>query len=315
MEKIIGKQPKKIIGAAPDGASLTLDKKISDAIDFIRRIASKKPNLFVAYSGGKDSEVLLDLFRRARVDYSGFYNSTTIDPPKTINWVKSHEDVIIMQPAVSFYQLIERRGLPSFARRFCCAKLKERFVAENVFVGVRVEESSNRAKKYKEPEVCFNYRHGRKGRHYLPLLTWTNNDIELYVNNNKLPCHPLYYDNDGKFCVNRRLGCLGCPLPYNRSIDDFRKYPNMIRAWCRALAVYRNTRTKPQLGVTRFKDEYENFLCNLTCRNYSDFLEKVRGLFPINSRDYLQDEFHVKLPEPQSDLDDIKKRWEQSPSL
>lgn len=315
MEKIIGKQPEKIIGGAADAAPARMEEKVSKAIDFIRKVGSIQTNVHVAYSGGKDSEVLLDLFRQSKVSYTAFYNSTTIDPPGTISWVKQHADVTILQPVVSFFKLIERRGLPSFARRFCCAKLKERFVAENVFTGVRAAESQNRAKRYQEPEICFTYRHGRKGHHYMPLLDWTNAELSWYIESRRLQCHPNYYDESGHFCVGRRLGCMGCPLPYDRSIGDFQRYPKLVKAWCRSVAIYRNTRPTLINGVKLFRDEYENFCFNVLCNGMEHFNQQFRGLFPVDARQLLQDLFHVQLPAPQSKLDDIEKRLEVHQTL
>ena len=36
---------------------------------------------YVAFSGGKDSTVMFDLVKRAKVKYDAHYNFTTVDPP------------------------------------------------------------------------------------------------------------------------------------------------------------------------------------------------------------------------------------------
>ena len=50
-----------------------------------------------------------------------------------------------------------------------------------------------------------------------------------------IKCHPLYYDEDGVFHPEMRLGCMCCPLASRKNrIGEFRKYPNMVKAYIRA---------------------------------------------------------------------------------
>ena len=39
---------------------------------------------YVGFSGGKDSQVALDLVKRAGVKFEAYYNVTTIDPPENV---------------------------------------------------------------------------------------------------------------------------------------------------------------------------------------------------------------------------------------
>jgi len=62
-----------------------LQTKVRRAVALIKSMAL--PNgepIEVAYSGGKDSDVILELTRMAGIPYRAIYKNTTIDPPGTI---------------------------------------------------------------------------------------------------------------------------------------------------------------------------------------------------------------------------------------
>ena len=56
----------------------------------IRRIKLHEPpeGYYVAFSGGKDSCVILDLIKRAGVKFDAHLNITTVDPPEVIRFVR-----------------------------------------------------------------------------------------------------------------------------------------------------------------------------------------------------------------------------------
>ena len=282
-----------------------LERKEQWSIDFLRTIEAHTPDLYLAYSGGKDSDVLLHIARKAKIPLTAYYTNTTIDPPHTIPHVKAQNIVTIINPPRSFYTLIEHRGLPSSFRRFCCTLIKERFVAENIITGIRRWESKRRAQKYKEPIICFEHKSGRKGQRFMPILDWTDENMKDYIAAEQIQCHPLYYDNTGRFCVERRLGCLGCPLPTNRSIEDFKRYPKLVKAWCRAAAVYRNSRKTLGTSITNYRDEYEYFYHNLFNYRIAQLFAQQREEPRNFARERLQQFFQIELPPPKSALEDL----------
>lgn len=302
-KKIIGKNVIGGVTAADNG----IKKKEQQAIKYLQTIAQKYKPLFLAYSGGKDSEVTMHIARKAGIEFTPFYNSTTIDQPGTINYVKS-KDVMIIRPRRSFFELIRHRGLPSTFQRFCCAKLKERFVAHYVITGVRRSESKKRADRYKEPETCRIYKTGQRGINFMPILYWTNEDVEEYIKKEHIQCHPLYYDEDGKFHVERRLGCMACPLRNDRGKADFMRYPRLVKAWCSALAEYRNTRPRLQKSLTYFENEYENFYCNVILKSIHELRRLKQEQTTFDAREELSRIFNIELPEPKASLKDIEKR-------
>lgn len=100
-----------------------LENKVNRAIRLIQAGAKAAEQhghpLEICYSGGKDSDVILELARMANIKYRAIYKNTTIDPPGTIKHVRE-KGVEILQPRENFRQIIERKGLPGRLRRHCC---------------------------------------------------------------------------------------------------------------------------------------------------------------------------------------------------
>lgn len=223
-----------------------LQKKIDRAIKLIQnasKIASDNgcPKIEVAYSGGKDSDVILELTKMANVPYRAIYKNTTIDPSGTIKHAQDM-GVEIIRPKRNFFQIVEKAGFPTMFKRFCCSQLKEYKVLDYAIIGVRKEESIKRAKRYKEPELCRVYSKKEKVRQYYPILDWTAKDVEDFIKERNITCAPVYYDEQGNFHVERRLGCLCCPLQGQRTrINSFLEHPNMVKAYIRAGKKYMNS--------------------------------------------------------------------------
>ena len=214
-----------------------LQKKVERAIKLIQSAGKMAKEhgqpLEVCYSGGKDSDVILELTKMAGVEYRAIYKNTTIDPPGTIKHALER-GVEMIRPKKSFIQLMEKKGWPSRMVRFCCADLKEYKVLDYAVLGIRADESAKRKERYKEPEVCRVFSKKEKVRQYLPILDWTTDDIAEFAKERELKFHSLYYDESGIFHPERRLGCLCCPLANKRvRIEQFRKYPNFVKIYLR----------------------------------------------------------------------------------
>lgn len=118
--------------------------------------------LIITYSGGKDSDVMLQLAREClgKDDFEVLNSHTTLDAPETVYYIrdkfaeleKEGVKATVNYPRKkdgsynSIWRLIEEKGAPpTRIMRYCCAELKEtttpnRFVA----VGVRSAESAGR---------------------------------------------------------------------------------------------------------------------------------------------------------------------------
>ena len=168
-----------------------LQKKVDFAIKLLRSIP-QDGDIEISYSSGKDSDVILELAKMAGIPYRAIYKATTIDPPGTIAHAKEMGAEVI-RPKKTFFQLISENGFPSRFSRFCCSILKEYKVCDRAIKGIRRSESRKRAERYKEPERCRVYSAKEKVKEYLPILEWTDQDVEDFIKERNIKCHPLYY--------------------------------------------------------------------------------------------------------------------------
>lgn len=237
-----------------------LQKKIERAIKLIQsasKIAQEHGQpLEVCYSGGKDSDVILELAKMANVEYRAIYKNTGIDPKGTIQHCKKN-NVEIMKPKNNFGELILKHGFPSRRNRYCCQYLKEYKILDYAILGIRADESNKRKERYKEPEQCRDYSKKQKTRQYFPILDWTKQDVLDFVKERNINLHPLYYDCNGNININARLGCMCCPMAgYKKRLEEFKKYPNMVKLYC-----FRGGNISTIIQTARFQD-YTKMLIN-----------------------------------------------------
>ena len=273
-----------------------LQKKVDFAIKLLRSIP-QDGDIEVSYSGGKDSDVILELARMAGIPYRAIYKSTTIDPPKTIAHAKEMGAEVI-RPKKTFFQLVSEHGYPSRFSRFCCSILKEYKVCDRAIKGIRRSESRKRAERYKEPERCRVYSAKEKVKEYLPILEWTDQDVEEFIKERNIKCHPLYYSVGGQFDVTKRLGCMGCPLASRKKrIQFFKENPKWLKAWIRAgQKWYISEKYQNRKAKHKFKDAFEAMGYLLFCDNIEQFKEKTYGIFgDFDWKEYLQKESNIDM--------------------
>lgn len=133
-----------------------------------------------------------------------------------------------------------------------------------------------RAKRYKEPEFCRVYSQKDKIRVYLPILEWTDEDVKEFIEERGIKCAPVYYDENGNFHVERRIGCMGCPLKTDhKRIEDFKKYPKLLVLYICHYQKYLSNHK----GVNgdRFcgGNAYNAIFFQLFCKNANDYREKI----------------------------------------
>lgn len=272
-----------------------LQRRVDKSIRLIQTAVGDN-TVEISYSGGKDSDVILELAKMAGVKYRVIYKNTTIDPPGTIAHCKEN-GAEILNPKENFFKLIEKSGFPTRRVRFCCGVLKEYKVMDMAIQGIRQFESPVRAKRYNasDPVICRIY--GNKSNHVnviLPLLEWTDNDVAAFVNERGIKCHPLYYDENGVFRPERRLGCIGCPMSQNGAIRDFKKYPKMLVQWIKSGKKWLDARPNGKTAL-KFHNIYNLMYHNLFCKTFEEYIEKTNH-GKMDTKKFLEKTFNIKLP-------------------
>lgn len=250
----------------------TLQDKINESIALIRKAEklalTMQPNegFHVGFSGGKDSQAVLELVKMAGVKYRAVYNVTTNDPADNVRFIKHHyPDVEFSIPEKSYFQLIAQKGVPTIRSRWCCEIFKEKAGAGyTVLTGVRKEESAKRAKyndiafygskrdrKLNLDEMEQNEFRCVGGKDKIlvyPILEWTEKDVWDFIALRGLPVNPCYK-------TRKRVGCVFCPFARPKEIKSYcATHPKLKEAFLHAIEKFRAG--KPDSGKLPTAEDY-----------------------------------------------------------
>ena len=250
------------------------EKKVEVAYERYRWAAKEAERLFdmplvVRYSGGKDSDVILQLAKESGVPFRVTHNLTTADPPDNVYYIRrvfaalreEGIDCRINVPRRSLWRIMrETLVIPSRIMRVCCSELKERRMPDAPYIvtGVRWAESAGRRAKsgiamvYTARERGVEEKAAAAGllttddassrrlfeqcqlrgvRVLNPIIDWSDDDVWSYLHSRGIEGNPLYKEGW------TRIGCVGCPLAGRRARElAFARYPKLYKAWRDAIA-------------------------------------------------------------------------------
>ena len=109
---------KHTIGDLYQMQSLPLNAKISMTERRIREWVEEygEDGVYVSFSGGKDSTVLLDMARKLYPDIKAVFVDTGLEYPEIRQFVKSFDNVDWLKPKITFKQVIEKYGYPFISK-------------------------------------------------------------------------------------------------------------------------------------------------------------------------------------------------------
>lgn len=192
---------------------------------------------YVAFSGGKDSVVALDLVQRAlpHNSFKVLFGDTGMEFPDTYETVEkvrhwcTEEGIEFLRAKSKLVpeQTWKAFGPPAVTIRWCCSVHKTtpqimllRDVLEKpnftgmAFTGIRGDESASR-NEY--DGISYGGKHtGQYSCH--PILDWNTAELFLYIFDRKLIFNNAYLKG------NTRAGCLVCPMSQGK--HDYLKYQN-----------------------------------------------------------------------------------------
>ena len=197
---------------------------VKEAVDYIKESTKNytTKDMFVSFSGGKDSTVTSSLVMRALSEPKvlHIFGDTTLEFPETIEYVKRFKKENPYTPVVSsknkdkdFQELCKLVGPPSRVMRWCCTIFKTGSIQRKIkslfrnkdkiitFYGIRRSESASINKYERETE-------GAKITKQItisPIIDWMDFDIWLYLLTTKTDFNRAYR------LGYARVGCWCCP--------------------------------------------------------------------------------------------------------
>ena len=209
-----------------------IQRTLKDIYATFKKYKSKVDLFYLAFSGGKDSMVMLDLVQRAlpHDSFEVIFGDTTMelsDTYKTVEDTKKIFSDLKWHTARAPFNALESwkfMGPPARKIRWCCpvhkagpslVKVKEIIASRRccsiadvknframAFVGIRSEESEKRSTY---PRIAVSRKHPAQINFY-PILEWSTAEIFLYLFTEKLPFSQSYRNG------LPRVGCKFCPM-------------------------------------------------------------------------------------------------------
>ena len=223
--------------------------------------------LVCTYSGGKDSDVILELFKRSGVPFEVHNSHTTADAPQTVRHIRDVfkqleldgikcgiEMPVYDRKSTSMWKLIPQKLMPPTRKaRYCCSVLKETGCANRyIATGVRWDESTARSERGEFEKIGHTKKEKEKFSTVMlmndnvsyrrmtelcmkqkkmvvnPIIDWTHSDIWEFIHSEHIETCELYQ------CGYNRVGCIGCPMAGKKRWKEFSDFPKYKQIYIHA---------------------------------------------------------------------------------
>lgn len=251
--------------------------------------------LVCTYSGGKDSDVMLELFKRSGVPFEVHNSHTTADSPDTVRHIREvFRDLELkgikctidyhVQPngkRLTMWNLIPIKLMPpSRLVRYCCSELKETGCRDRMIAtGISWDESNNRKEREAFEYIGSSKKNAIRVSDEKMLLSDNDDTRKLFEQcqlKAKTVVNPIIdwktsdvfeFADSEKICMNcmykngyDRVGCIGCPMASKKRWKEFTDYPKYKIMYIHAFDRMLEERKRRGLEARQWKTGEEVFL-------------------------------------------------------
>lgn len=226
--------------------------------------------LVCTYSGGKDSDVMLELFKRSGIPFEVHNSHTTADAPQTVYHIREVFRELELQgikctidyhvqpdgSRTTMWNLIPKKLMPPTRLvRYCCSELKETGCANRMIAtGVRWDESTKRKSRESFEVLAKKEKDRVKVSDEKMLLSDCDETRRLFEQcqmKAKTVVNPIIdwntsdiweFINSEKIIKNcmydqmgyERVGCIGCPMVNKKRWKEFADFPKYKQMYIHA---------------------------------------------------------------------------------
>ena len=269
--------------------------------------------LICTYSGGKDSDVMLELFKRSGIPFEVHHSHTTADAPPTVchirevfrrlglEGVKCTIDYHVQLDGsrTTMWNLIPKKLiLPTRKVRYCCSILKESGTPNRMIAtGIRWDESNARTERESFEALAPRKKDAVRVSDEKMLLT-DNDDKRMLFERCEMKAETVvnpiidwkdreiwdFYWNECPYhnplygMGFTRVGCIGCPMAGRGRWKEFRKFPQYKDMYINVFGRMLQARKEKGLGLANemykeWKSGEDVFLWWMEDKNVSGQLE------------------------------------------
>lgn len=237
--------------------------------------------LVCTYSGGKDSDVMLELFKRSGIPFEVHNSHTTADAPQTVYHIRDVFRELELQgikctidyhmnpdgSRTTMWNLIPKKLMPpTRLARYCCSELKEKGCENRMIAtGVRWDESIKRKNRESFEVITKKVKDKIRVSDEKMLLSDCDETRKLFEQcqmKAKTVVNPIIdwntseiwdFINSEKIITNciyeqmgyERVGCIGCPMAKNKKRwKEFADFPQYKRMYIHAFDRMLNERKR-----------------------------------------------------------------------
>lgn len=258
----------------------------------------------LGFSGGKDSQVVYDLCKRAGIAFKACFNHA-FESPETLTFIRRNYPEVTFRRnhKFGFIENIAKNHcgmLPTVQKAYCCEDYKHnpKYADSASITGVRKAESVARRsrttlsvknkttrRKHKQLfDAYFSEHCQSEGTasviQLMPIIDWSEGDVWSYIRLHSLPVNPEY-----EHC--KRVGCMVCPKAnFSSNYRTLLRYPKLIDAFIKAKSAAKNC----DWMITSDNADYAADKCLYICRwlnhSFMPFTKKQQKQYKLVKQEY-----------------------------